>query len=193
MRAFIKSMDELAWKAILTDWTKKDESGSEVPKSELDWTVEENKQTSNNWKALNDIFNQVSPTQFKSISAIESAKESWDILKVEFKGTALVRKSRIELPIFKFKNLLINENETIGQYHVRISDISNESFILGENIPKGKLIRKVLRTLLERFAYKAAAIGEAKNLETMKLEELIGSLHIFEMELNEDKKIGKEW
>ena len=43
-----------------------------------------------------------------------------------------MRKSRIEILIFKFENLLINENETIGQYHAKTSDISNESFILGE-------------------------------------------------------------
>ena len=49
----------------------------------------------------------------------------------------------------------------------------------------------MLRTLPERFAYKVAAIGEAKNLETMKLEELIGSLRTFEMELEENKKQRK--
>ena len=65
MRAFIKSMDELAWKAVLTGWTpptKKVESGNKVPKSKLDWTTEEDKLSSNNCKALNAIFNGVSPT-----------------------------------------------------------------------------------------------------------------------------------
>ena len=90
--------------------------------------------------------------------------------------------------IFKFENLQIEENETIGQYHAIIRNISNESFISREKIPEEKLIRKVLRTLPKRFAYKAAAIGEAKNLETMKLEELVGSLRTFEMELKENKK-----
>ena len=85
--------------------------------------------------------------------------------------------------IFEWK-----KNEIIEQYHARISYISNELFILGENILEEKLIRKVLRTLLERFAYKSASIGEAKNFETMKLKELIGSLRTFEMELKEDKK-----
>ena len=41
----------------------------------------------------------------------------------------------------------MEENETIRQYHARISNISNESFIIGEKIPEEKLIRKVLRTL----------------------------------------------
>ena len=81
-----------------------------------------------------------------------------------------MRKSSIELLISKFENLQMEENETIGQYHARLSDILKESFILGENILEEKLIQKVLRMLLESFAYKATAIGEVKNLETMKLE-----------------------
>ena len=87
----------------------------------------------------------------------------------------------------KFENLRIEENESIGQYHARTIDMSNESFILGEKIPKEKLIQKVLQTLPERFTYKVEAIGEAKNIKTMKLEELIKSLQTFEMKLEEDK------
>ena len=99
-------------------------------KSELNKIAEEDKQSSNNWKALNAIFNGVSPTQFKIILATESAKDAWDILQVEFEGTTVVCKSRIELLISKFENLRVEENETNEQYHARISDISNESFIL---------------------------------------------------------------
>ena len=102
-----------------------------------------------------------------------------------------MRKSRIELLISKFENLRMEETKTIKKYHTRVSDISNESFILGEKIPTEKLIQKVLRTLPKRFSYKAATIGEVKNLETMKLEELIGSLYTFELELEEDNKQRK--
>ena len=73
-----------------------------MPKSELEWSPEEDKQSSNNWKALNAIFNGVSPTQFKCIPTTKSAKEAWDILQVEFEGTTVVWKSRIELLISKF-------------------------------------------------------------------------------------------
>ena len=40
-----------------------------------------------------------------------------------------MRTSRIELLISKFENLRMEENETIGQCHARVSNISNESFI----------------------------------------------------------------
>ena len=42
----------------------------------------------------------------------------------------MCEKSRIELLISKFENLQMEEHETIGQYHARISNISNGSFNL---------------------------------------------------------------
>ena len=44
-------MDELAWKAIFIGWsppTKEEELGKEVPMSELEWSTEEDTQSSNN-------------------------------------------------------------------------------------------------------------------------------------------------
>ena len=143
-----------------------------MPKSDLEWSTKEDKQSSNNWKALNAIFNRVSPTQLKSISATKSTKEAWDVLQIEFEGTSVMQKSMIKLLTSKFNNVWMEENETVGQYHAIINDISNESFILGEKSPEEKLIRKFLRTLIERFDYKATPIIEAKNLETKKLEDL---------------------
>ena len=58
---------------------------------------------------------------------------------------------------------------------------------MGENIPKERLVRKVLRSFPKRFAYKVTAINEAKNIKTMKLEELVGSLRTFEMYLEDEK------
>ena len=43
-----------------------------------------------------------------------------------------------------------------------------------------------------RFAYKATSIREAKDLKMMRLEELMGSLLTFEIEINEDSKEKKK-
>ena len=52
---------------------------------------------------------------------------------------------------------------------------TNEAFALRQKYSKEKLKRKALRSLNKRFAYKVTAIEEAKDVQTMKLEEL-GSL-----------------
>ena len=49
-------------------------------------------------------------------------------------------------------------------------------------------MRKALRSLSQRFAYKVTTIEEAKNIQVMKLDKLMGSLHTFEMNFNEDNK-----
>ena len=44
-----------------------------------------------------------------------------------------------------------------------------------------------MRKLPKRFAYKVTAINEAKNIKTMKLEKLVGSLRTFQMYLEDEK------
>ena len=53
-------------------------------------------------------------------------------------------------------------------------DIASESFAIGENILEERFVKKILRSLLPRFAYKAIIIREAKDIKNMRLEELMG-------------------
>ena len=190
MKAFIKSMDEKAWRAILTGWDhpmKNDDNGESVKKSEVEWTAVEDRLANSNSKALNAIFNAVDAIQFKLISTCESAKEAWEILQTAHEGTDAVRLSRLQILTTRFENLRMGEEESISEFNARLCDIANEAFALGEKFSDEKLVRKTLRSLPKRFAYKVTAIEEAKDVRKMKLEELIGSLRTFEMNLEEEK------
>ena len=50
------------------------------------------------------------------------------------------------------------------------------AFNLGEIIPEPKIVRKVLRSLLERFHAKITAIEESKDIDQILLTELDGNL-----------------
>ena len=79
MFAFIKSIDEKAWRSVLQGWkppTKTDAKKKIVPKDEADWTLEEEALSTQNSWALNVIFNDVDPLQFKMISTTKVAKEA---------------------------------------------------------------------------------------------------------------------
>ena len=80
------------------------------------------------------------------------------------------------------------ENETINDFNSKLCDIENEAFTLRKKYSDIKLVRKTLRSLPERFAYKVAAIEEAHNLNTMTLKDLMGSLQTFELLLKMNKK-----
>ena len=76
------------------------------------------------------------------VSTAKVDKYKWDILRVHFKGTNVVRESRLELLIAKFENLRMSEKETISDFNGKLFDIANESFALRENIPKEKLVKR---------------------------------------------------
>ena len=50
------------------------------------------------------------------------------------------------------------------------------AFDLGETIPEPKIVRKVLRYLLERFHAKIIAIEESKDIDKILLTELVRNL-----------------
>jgi hypothetical protein len=70
-----------------------------------------------------------------------------------------------------------------------MSDLRNSMVSLGKTVSDVKLIRKILRSLPERFRIKVTTIEESKDLEEMKIEELVGSLQTYEMSLPPVKKL----
>ena len=67
----------------------------------------------------------------------------------------------------------------------------NSAFNLGETIPEPKIVRKVLRSLLERFHAKITMIEESKDIDKIPLTELIGNLQTYELGLTRIGKLGK--
>ena len=60
-------------------------------------------------------------------------------------------------------------------------------FNLGEKTEDSKVVRKILRSLPESFQAKATAIEESKDLDEIKIQELIGSLQTYELGLPSHK------
>ena len=101
-----------------------------------------------------------------------------------------MRLSKLQILTSSFENLKIKEEESISDFKSKLCDIANEAFALGEKYSEEKLVQKTLRSLPKRFAYKVTVIEEPNDVQNMKLEELMGSLRTFEMNLEEegDKK-----
>jgi len=70
-----------------------------------------------------------------------------------------------------------------------MSDLRNSMVSLGKPISDVKLIRKILRSLPERFRIKVTTIEESKDLEEMNIEEFVGSLQTYELSLPPVKKM----
>jgi hypothetical protein len=85
--------------------------------------------------------------------------------------------------IYRFEEIKMLEDEIVSEFYTRISDLRNSMVSLGKTVSDVKLIKKILRSLPKRFRIKVTTIEESKDLELMKIEELVGSLQTYEYSL----------
>ena len=99
MVAFLKYLDNKAWKVVWTGWehlvVTKDGEATTDKKAEEQWTKEEDDLALGNSKALNAIFNGVDKNIFRLVNNCEVAKDAWNILKTTHEGTSRVKMSRL--------------------------------------------------------------------------------------------------
>jgi excinuclease UvrABC nuclease subunit len=81
------------------------------------------------------------------------------------------------------------EDETFNEFYDRINDIRNSMINLEKKVSDAKIIKKILKSLLERFRIKVTTIEESKDLDNTKIEELVGSLLTYEFSLPPVKKV----
>ena len=137
---------------------------------------------------MNALFSVVTNEEFKKISSTETAKEAWTILQTTYKGTKAVKDSKLQRLTTSFEEIKVEEDESFNEFYAKLKDIVNSAFNLGETIPEPKIVRKVLRSLPERFHAKITAIKESKEIEKILLIELVGNLQTYELGLS---RIGK--
>jgi uncharacterized coiled-coil DUF342 family protein len=97
-------------------------------------------------------------------------------LKTTYEGTKLVKPAKFQMLISRFQEIKMLEEETFEEFYSKMSDLRNSMMSLGKPVKDVKLISKILRSLPEHFRIKVTTIEESKDLEEMKIEELVGSL-----------------
>ena len=89
------------------------------------------------------------------------------------------------------KETKMEKDESINEFYAKLNDIVNSAFNLGENIPEPKIVRKVLRSLPERFHAKITPIKESKDIAKIPLTELVGNLQTYKLGLIRIEKTSK--
>ena len=169
MRVFLQSLDEKVWQAVEIGWTKPKEAPA-------DWDEAKIKAINFNNRALNALFSAVTNEEFKKISFTETAQEAWTILQTTYEDTKAVKDSKFQRLTTSFEEIKMEDDESFDEFYAKLKDIVNSAFNLGETIPEPKIVRKVLRSLLDRFHSKITAIEESKDIDKIPLTELVGNL-----------------
>ena len=174
------SIDESMWDSVENGYVKPTTAKSEWDKAALALA-------NANSKAINAIFCGVSPDEFHRISHVKIAKEAWKILETTYEGTKKVKDTKLQMLTTRFEELKMGDDETFDSFYGKLNEIVIAKLNLGEKIGDSKVVRKILRSLPESFRAKVTIIKESKDLDEIKIQELIGYLQTYELGLPSHK------
>lgn len=117
---------------------------------------------------------------FEKVASSTKVKEAWEIFENNFKGIEKVKKARLQILHGEFESLHMKKSEYAFDYFTRVSSIVNYMKQYGENIEESRVIEKILRSLDSKLEFVSIVIEESNNLDTMTLDQLIGSLQAYE-------------
>ena len=82
----------------------------------------------------------------------------------------------------------MSDDESFDEFYAKLNDIVNSAYNFGEIYNQPKIVRKILRSLTENFRPKVTAITESKDVDSIPVDELVGSLQSYELDLPKTRK-----
>jgi len=113
-----------------------------------------------------------------------SAKDAWGTLKEEFDGSGEVRAIKLQTFRREFELLKMKEFETVKDYYTKIRELVSEMKTYGDNILDKRIIEKILISIPRKYDAIVTTIEQTKDLSTLSVTELIGSLEAYEQRLS---------
>ena len=181
MKAFLKSIDERVWNFVEYGWERPTTLVSE-------WQTSQKEAATFNSKAMSAIFNAVYMEEFKRISNVEVTHIAWNILQTVHEGTKAVKINKLQQLTTRFESIRMSDDESFDEFYAKLNDIVNSAYILGEIYDQPKIVRKILRSLTKDFRPKVTAITESKDMDSIPIDELVGSLQSYELDLPKTNK-----
>ncbi|XP_070050879.1 uncharacterized protein [Nicotiana tomentosiformis] len=166
-----------------------------VPKTKKEYNDADRKAIEKNFRAKKILIYGIGLDKYNRISACQSAKEIWEALQTKHEETTHVKQSKIDMLTTEYELFRMKDDESIQDMHTRFTSIINKLHSLGEIIPRNKLVRKILYVLPSSWESKVNAITEAKDLQKLTMDELVGNLKTYEMmkkKDNERRELKKE-
>ena len=153
---------------------------------------EDKKKMTLNTKAKNVLTCALRKNEYSRVSSCASAYEMWKLLEMTHEGTSQVKNSKINLLVSKYEKFEMSSNESIGDMFHRFNVIVISLKSLGKKLTIAEQVQKILRSLPQMWEAKVMAIREAKDLETLQIDQLMGSLLTHEIERKEPPTISSE-
>lgn len=97
-----------------------------------------------------------------------------------YQGVDKVKEAKVQTLKVEFESLSMKDSEQLDDFCMRMNGIVTHIRALGEEVKEAYVVKKLLRAVPSKFLQIASAIEQFGNLETMTVDETIGSLKAHE-------------
>lgn len=174
MKTFFISQD--LWEVI--------EKGVTTPEGQSSAVQEKLKfEQQQNAKALFVLQQAVSESIFARLMRATTAKPACETLQQEFQGNEKVKSIKLQSLRRELENFRMKESENVKDYASRLIELVNQLRANGEEVSDQRIVQKILISLTEKYDHVVPAVEESKDLTTLTMTELLGSLQAHEQRL----------
>ncbi|GAA0168536.1 hypothetical protein LIER_40584 [Lithospermum erythrorhizon] len=130
------------------------------------------------------LFQALDRTTFEQILDRSTSKGVWDSLKKQYGGNEKVQKYVRNAWRKEFEVLEMKKGESIESYFARVTAIFNKLRSNGEEMNNSKINEKILKMLTDQFTDVVVSIEEARNINSMTVDDLGSTLVMHEQKFN---------
>ncbi|XP_074347367.1 uncharacterized protein LOC141686216 [Apium graveolens] len=130
--------------------------------------------------ALAMIYQRLAEDMLLSIAEKSTSKEVWEALKIMCQGVDRVKKAKAQTLRTKFEFLSMRDNEQINEFYLRLNGLVSDIRALGDEMKEAYVVKKLLRVVPSRFLQIISTLQQFGDLETLSVEEVVGSLKAHE-------------
>jgi len=129
--------------------------------------------------------------EYLKMSDKSTAKAMLTSLCSNYEGNKKVGEAKATMLVHQYELFSMKEDESIETMYSRFQTLVSGLQILKKSYVASDHVNKILRSLPAKWRPKVTAIEEAKDLNTLSVEDLINSLKCHEIGLNEQEPIKK--
>ena len=132
---------------------------------------------------MNALFCALDKKEFHRVSSCSNAYKILKKLEVVYKGTNQVKEFKINRFIRQYELFQMEQNKSVHSMYTIFTNIVNTLGALGKIFLNSEKVKKIIRSLPKEQRPKRTVIEEAKYLNTLTIDDLIGSLIAYEEDL----------
>jgi hypothetical protein len=137
------------------------------------------------------LVNAIPKAEYMKVSDKSTAKAMFASLCSNYEGSKKVKEAKALMVVHQYELFKMKDDETIEEMYSRFQTLASALQILKKSYVASDHVSKILRSLSVRWRPKVTATEEAKDLNTLSVEDLLSSLKVHEIILNEHEPAKK--